>query len=137
MKTNSKVILGILGLSISAQAQTANIGVPMIKREDIQKIAEKYEFPDMEKSLLEAGIIQEVKLHDYYIVYPTKLSEEARLAALENDEYIVEVLKSIKKERLVIKLKDYNRMMSTSQDFSPHVKIDQIKTNDRFRRGGP
>lgn len=138
MKPNSKIILSsILGLSLSAQAQNVQIGIPLIKREDLQRISEENDFPEMEKALLESGIIQEVKLREYYLVYPSKLNQQSNWAYSEKDAYILNILNSIKRQRILIEFKAYSKMMSTSQDFSPYVKIDQIKLNDRFQRGRP
>jgi hypothetical protein len=137
MKTNSKIILGLLGISMSANAETAQIGIPLIKREDLQKISETYNFPDMEKSLLESGIIKELKLREYYLVLPTRLNEETNFAYEENDSYIIEVLKAVKKERVLLNYKKFNEMSSTTQDYSPFIKIDGAKLNDRFIKRAP
>lgn len=138
MRNKEKLILsGILGLSLGVNAQDVKIGIPLIKREEIQKIAEAYKFSDMEISLLESGILKEQKIRDYYVISTNRLKEETKLSLSEDDEYIFNILKEISLRRTVLTVRQFRDMSSSTQDFSPMVKIDGTKINERFQKREP
>jgi len=130
---NKLVITGILGLSVIAHAKNGRVGIPLIKREDIKTLSVLYDFPDMEIRLLESGIIEEVKLREYYVIKSKRLSEETEWASREKNDYIVHILKDIAKEKITISIKDFRKMMAVTQDFSP-VATPIVIDNDRFQK---
>ncbi len=128
----------MLGLSLVAQAKDVKIGIPLIKREEIQRIAEANHFNDMETALLESGILKEAKLREYYIVVPNRLKEETTLSLSEKDEYIFNILQNLDKKRTIITLKKFQEMVASTQDFSPAISnLGHKKISERFQKREP
>ncbi len=136
MKTKKQLILSsLLGLSLSAQAQEVKIGIPLVKREDILQMSHDFQFADMEKELLEVGILKEYRLREHYVIDPNRLREEITLSINDEDLETYSLLRELDKERVTVSIRRFNDMMATTQDFSPLIEIDPDRVQKRIQNG--
>lgn len=122
MKNKSTIAigLGILGLSLGTQAEqkhAISLEASLIRKEDISKLAEKYQHQDMNKALIKMGLIQDINSKNYFLLDTKKIEAEKALAAESNDELTIDILKTILQNKVVVK--NFREVSPTQQDFRP------------------